>query len=121
MRCDHAAAALSDLADGVEVQPNAATLHIDRCLRCQAELAQHRKVRRSLSELRCQLLDPGPDLLVELLAAVEAASRQHAGRSAAQRHRIAYVAAATAATAAGAAGAVLLASRSRRTRLAPTG
>ena len=121
MRCDHAASALTDLADEVAVQPGAATRHIDRCLRCQAELAQHRKIRRSLSELRQQLLDPGPDLLIDVLAAVEAASGQHAVRSAAQRHRIAYVAAATAATAAGAAGAVLLASRSRRTRLAPTG
>lgn len=121
MRCDDAAETLADLVDGVQVRAGAATRHIDRCLRCQAELAQHRKVRRSLFQLRRQFVDPGPDLLVELLAALEAAGHERAGRSALSRHRAAYVAAATAATAAGAAGAVLLASRNRRTRLVPTG
>ena len=71
-----------------------------------------------LAQLRVQLLDPGPDLLDEVLAAIGTAGQPRVGRSALHRHRAAYVAAATAATAA---GAVLLASRTRRTRLGLTG
>lgn len=119
MRCDDAARTLAELVDGVEVTPNARTAHIERCLRCQAELAQHRKLRRAMAGLRAQLLEPGPELLEHVLEAVEQAAA-NPGRSALQRNRAAYVAAATA-TAATAAGAVLLASRTRRTRLSPTG
>lgn len=117
MRCDDAARTLAELVDGAEVTPNARTAHIERCLRCQAELAQHRKLRRAMAGLRAQLLEPGPELLEQVLDAVEQAAA-NPGRSALQRNRAAYVAAATAATAA---GAVLLASRTRRTRLSPTG
>ena len=53
-----------------------------------------------------------------MLAAIGSVDAERAERSVLHRHRAAYVAAATAATAA---GAVLLASRTRRTRLSPTG
>lgn len=118
MRCDDAAKVLAELVDGGPADDDAATAHIERCLRCQAELAQHRKIRRAMAQLRRTVLDPGPDLLADVLAAVESDSSLRVGRSALHRHRAAYVAAATAATAA---GAVLLASRTRRTRLSPTG
>ena len=118
MRCDQVAATLADLADGLESSDAEASAHIERCLRCQAELVQHRKVRRATARLRVRYLDPGPDLLDDVLAAIDAAGPIRAGRSGLARHRAAYVAAATAATAA---GAVLLASRTRRTRLSPTG
>ena len=118
MRCDDAARTLAELVDGVEVTPNARTAHIERCLRCQAELAQHRKLRRAMARLRTQLVEPDPALVAQVLAAVERVAQEPAGRSGLHRHRAAYVAAATAATAA---GAVRRASRSRRTRLSPTG
>lgn len=118
MRCDDASGVLADLVDGRPVHDDAAMAHIGRCLRCQAELAQHRKLRRAAAQLRVQLSDPGPDLLEEVLAAIGTAGQPRVGRSALHRHRAAYVAAATAATAA---GAVLLASRTRRTRLGLTG
>ncbi len=119
MRCDDAARTVAELADGAEVAPSARTAHIERCLRCQAELAQHRKLRRAMAGLRAHVIDPGPELLDQVLVAVEQAAAAP-GRSALHRSRAAYVAAATA-TAATAAGAVLLASRTRRTRLSPTG
>ena len=118
MRCDEAAPTLAELVDGAEVPDGAARAHVERCLRCQAELAQHRKLRRAMARLRTQLVEPDPALVAQVLAAVERVAQEPAGRSALHRHRAAYVAAATAATAA---GAVLLASRSRRTRLSPTG
>ncbi len=122
MRCDDATTALAEVVDGTEVAPGPARDHLERCLRCQAEMAQHRKVRRAMAQLREQLAEPAPDLLVQLLAAIDAAAESRAQRSVLHRHRTAYVAAAaTAATAATAAGAVVLASRSRRTRLSPTG
>lgn len=119
MRCDDAATTLTDLADGAEVPDTDARAHIERCLRCQAELAQHRKLRRAMAQLRVQHLEPGTDLVADVLATVAGVDvdAEPTHRSA-NRHRAAYVAAATAATAA---GAVLLASRSRRTRLSPTG
>jgi anti-sigma factor RsiW len=119
VRCDDAARTLAELADGAEVAPSGRTAHIERCLRCQAELAQHRKLRRAMVGLREQLIDPGPELLEQVLLAVEEVAA-NPSRSVLHRNRAAYVAAATA-TAATAAGAVLLASRTRRTRLSPTG
>jgi hypothetical protein len=120
VRCDDASATLAQLVDGAQVGPSPEATHIGRCLRCQAELAQHRKLARAMSLLRSQLTEPGPELLHQILEAVEHAAAAPAGRSGLHRHRAAYVAAATA-TAATAAGAVLLASRTRRTRLSPTG
>jgi hypothetical protein len=126
VRCDRAADTLGLLVEhdgrapasrsGDGMDP-AALAHIERCLRCQAQLAQHRKLRRNMARLRTERVVTSPDLVDQVLAAVAAAGTPDA-RGAWARHRAAYVAAATAATAA---GAVLLASRSRRTRLAPAG
>jgi hypothetical protein len=121
VRCDDAARTLAELVDGAEVSPDARTAHIERCLRCQAELAQHRRIRRSMAQLRSTFVEPDPQLLVDIFESLADAGRVRAERSSQHRQRVAYLAAAaTAATAAGAAG-VLLASRSRRTRLSPTG
>lgn len=121
MRCEEASVVLLELADGLDVPSGPRRAHVERCLRCQAELAQHRRISRSLAGMRSETTDPDPDLLSRLVAFLEAAAVQDVDRAIPNRHRAAYVAAATAATAAGAAGAVLLASRSRRTRLSPTG
>jgi hypothetical protein len=75
-------------------------------------------VRRGLAQLRQHVLEPDPELLEQLLAAVGAEAAGEGPRAGLSRHRVVYVAAATAA---GAAGALVLASRSRRTRLVPTG
>lgn len=117
MRCDQAAPTLVEMVDGAD-GTGAAARHVERCLRCQAELAQHRRIRRSMAQLRSTFVEPDPQLLVDILESLSDAGRARAERSSQHRQRVAYLAAA--ATAAGAAG-VLLASRSRRTRLSPTG
>lgn len=112
IRCDRATRTVSLLADGVEVPDDATTRHIGRCLRCQAELAQLRRVRRSLASLRERTVEPAPGLLGEILTVLDDAAEAGARRSG--RHVVAYVLAVSAAGAAGAAGAVVLATRRRR-------
>ncbi len=120
MRCEDAAVVLLDLVDGTDVPSGPRRAHVERCLRCQAELAQHRRIRRSLMSLRSLTIEPDPDLVADVIESLASAAVVGSSRVGLGRHRAAYVAAATAATAT-AAGAVLLASRSRRTRLTPTG
>lgn len=119
MRCEQAASTLADLIEGVEVPAGPASDHIARCLRCQAELAQHRRLRLAMRRMRDQVVAPSPGLVDQVLSAVDAAAGP--GTRTQRRHVVAYVAAATAAATATAAGAALLAARTRRTRLAPTG
>ena len=99
---------LAEVADGSVVLPDAgARAHVEQCLRCQAELVQHRRVLRAMRSLRHEVLEPAPGLLPDLLAALEEAGERHAVRSLLHRHRVAYVGGLAAATAAGAAGAIL--------------
>lgn len=119
MRCDQVSADLSAIADGTMVPPPAVRVHVERCLRCQAELVQYRRVLRVMRSLRSEVLQPAPGLLTDVLAAIEEAGERHAVRSLLRRHRLAYVGGLAAATAAGATGAVLIAGRSRRHRPAP--
>lgn len=119
MRCDEAATTLTELAEGAAPSSDAAARHIGRCLRCQAQLAQHRRVRRSMTALRARTVEPAPGLLAEILAALDAMGEPDT-RPGWRRHLLAYALAGTAAGAATAAGAVVLVARSRRTpRLAP--
>ena len=118
MRCDDAAVVLLDMVDASDVAEGPRRAHVERCLRCQAELAQHRRIRRSLASLRSVTIEPDPSLVAQVIESLSGAAVVGAPRGGLGRHRAAYVAAATAATAA---GAVLLASRSRRTKLSPTG
>lgn len=77
MRCDELARALSAAIDG-EALDARASRHVGSCLRCQAELAQYRKLIRVLRTLRAEGLSPGPSLAVDVLAGLE----QGGGRSA---------------------------------------
>ena len=85
--------------------------HVERCLRCQAELVQYRKVLRAMRAMRTEVLEPAPGLLSDVLANLEAAGERRAIRSMIQGHRAAYLGGLAAATAAGAAGAIVYASR----------
>ena len=79
--------------------------HVDRCLRCQAELVQYRKLLRALHALRTEVLEPAPGLLADILAT----SRRRASATPSARccsgRRMAYVGGIAAAATAGAAGA----------------
>ncbi len=121
MRCDQVAPSLADVAEGTVRLPPDARAHVERCLRCQAELVQHRRVLRTLRSLRNEVLEPAPGMVADVLAALEEAGERRAVRSLLHRHRVAYLGGLAAATAAGAAGAIVIASRSRRHRPALAG
>ena len=80
MRCDEVTELLSDVADGSLVLDRAARRHVERCLRCQAELVQYRKLLRALHALRTEVLEPAPGLLADILAGLEEAGERRAVR-----------------------------------------
>ena len=113
--CDEIASTLGDYAEGVETAPSEVRLHVETCLRCQAELVQYRRLLRGLHNLRTEVLEPAPGALAAVLANLEAAGERSAIRSMMTGRRGAYVGGIALATAAaGAAGAVVLAGRARR-------
>jgi anti-sigma factor RsiW len=115
---------LAGAVDGTTVLDGRASRHVGSCLRCQAELAQYRRLLRTLRQLRDEPVLVPPDLPALVYARLDTWSgRTGAGRpggvlAGPWTRRVAY-AGALAATAAGAAGAIaLVATRSRRVRLA---
>jgi anti-sigma factor RsiW len=116
--CEELSEALAATVDGEARLGRAERRHVERCLRCQAEVVQYRKLLRAMRQLRTEVIEPAPGLLAEILAGIEEAGERHAIRSVLSGRRIAYLGGLAAATAAGAAGALVFATRSRRTRLA---
>lgn len=117
--CDHIAGHLSEAAaSGVELD-EASRRHVEHCLRCQAELAQYRKLFRALRSLRTDLVEPAPGLLGEILLALEETADRSALRGILTGRKVAYLGGiAAAATAAGVGSAIVVASRTRRRLLA---
>jgi hypothetical protein len=117
--CEEFIEVLPGLLDGAAADRRLAR-HAERCLRCQAELVQYRKLLRAMHALRTQVLEPAPGLLTDILANLEAAGERRAIRSMLHGRRGAYIGGLAAATAAGAAGAaiVLATRRGKRMRLA---
>lgn len=118
MRCDDVSDQLAAAADGSVLLGRAERRHVERCLRCQAEMVQYRKVLRAMRAMRTDVLEPAPGLLAEVLANLEAAGERRAIRSMISGHKAAYLGGLAAATAAGAAGAIVFASRARKLRTA---
>jgi len=118
MRCDDLTDDLSAVADGSFLLGREERRHVERCLRCQAELVQYRKVLRAMRAMRTEVLEPAPGILAEILANLEEAGERRAIRSLISGHKAAYLGGLAAATAAGAAGAIVFASRARRLRAA---
>jgi hypothetical protein len=117
VQCEEVGELLSHAAEGSVMLDRGARRHVDRCLRCQAELVQYRKLLRALHNLRTEVLDPAPGLLSDILAHIEEAGERHAVRSMLKGRKVAYVGGIAAATAAGAAGAILFASRARKSKM----
>jgi anti-sigma factor RsiW len=117
VRCEQLVPQLGAVADGSVVLERDARRHVESCLRCQAEVAQYRKLLRALRALRTEVLEPSPGLLPDVLAGLSAAGERQVLRSVLRGRRAAYVGGIAAATAAGAAGAIVLSSLSRRGRL----
>jgi hypothetical protein len=115
MRCDELTEHLA-AAGGAVLDDAPARLHVEGCLRCQAEVAQYRKLARALRTLRTEVLTPAPGLVSDVLRSIEQATTRQAKRSILQTRKAAYVGGiAVASMAAGGAALVL---RSRRVRLA---
>ena len=114
VRCDEVAPLLPAMSDGSVRPPSDMRAHVEHCLRCQAELVQHRRVLRTMRSLRSEVLEPAPGVLTDVLAAIEEVGERHAVRSLLRRRPVAYAAGAGAATVAGVVGAVLIRGRSRR-------
>ena len=113
MRCDEVSELLAGAVDGSAVLDGRTARHVGSCLRCQAELAQYRRLLRTLRSLRQEPVPVPADLSALVAARLDAGAR-----GAPWTRRVAY-AGALAATAAGAVGAVaLVANRNRRLRLA---
>lgn len=112
--CDRVADDLAAAAGGTGVLTPAVRRHVEHCLRCQAEAAQHRKLARALETLGAVELVPplglADDVLLTLDEADHASVLGHL-----RHHRAAYLGglAAGVASVAGVAGAIVLA-RSRR-------
>ncbi len=118
MRCEELADDLAAAADGSVLLGRVERRHVERCLRCQAEVVQYRKLLRAMHAMRTEVLEPAPGLLSDILANLEAAGERRAIRSILTGHKAAYLGGLAAATAAGAAGAVLYANRARKLRAA---
>ena len=113
--CATVAAALPGIVDGLDVADLDLRRHVETCLRCQAELAQYRKVLRTLHTLRTEMIEPYPGLVPDVLAALQAAGERGAMKHLLTGRRGAYLGGIAAATAAaGAAGAIVLATRRHR-------
>jgi len=121
VRCDQVADRLPAAAEGLEALDPATRRHVERCLRCQADAVQYRRVLRAMRALRTEVLVPTPGLVPEILAAIGEAGEQHALRSMIRGRRAAYLGGLAAATAAGAAGAVVLTIRNRRSKVSLAG
>jgi hypothetical protein len=117
MRCDELSDDLAAVADGSAELGRTDRRHVERCLNCQAELVQHRKLLRALHSMRTEVLEPAPGLLADILANLEGAGERHAIRSMLSGRRVAYLSGLAAATAAGAVGAIVFTARTRRARL----
>jgi hypothetical protein len=115
VRCDDVLEFLPGVADGSATLSDASRWHVERCLRCQAELVQYRKLLRALRTIRTEVLEPSPGLLSDILAGISESGERHAVRQLLTGRKVAYVGGIAAATAAGA-GAVVLATMSRRSR-----
>ena len=119
MRCEDVADLLASGTDVTELTDRRARKHVEGCLRCQAEVAQYRKLLKALRTLRTEVLTPAPGLVGDILSSIEQAGERHAVRSMLQGRKVAYAGGIAVAGVAAAGGAALvLATRSRRRRAA---
>lgn len=114
MRCEAVADDLAGVADGSTALDLRARRHVEECLRCQADLVQHRRILRMMRAMRTERLEPAPGLLPEVLALIEHVGERQAIRLMLSGRRVAYLGGIAAAATAAGAGALVIASRHRR-------
>lgn len=112
MNCENVRPVLSEALDGSLASD--AQRHVDVCLRCQAELAHHRRLRRVMLGLSSQVVHPAPSLADAVMARIQLSTNPVLERAERGRRRVAYVAGVVAAVSAGVVGVVVATSRSRK-------
>ncbi|MCU1497523.1 MAG: hypothetical protein JWM47_1476 [Acidimicrobiales bacterium] len=118
MQCETLTQPLAGIVDGSTRLDRTERRHVERCLRCQAELAQYRKLLRAMQTLRSEVPAPPPGLFGDVIASLEDAGERSAVRAALTGRKVAYLGGIAAATAAAGAGAaIVLVTRGRRGRL----
>jgi hypothetical protein len=86
--------------------------HVAQCLRCQADLAQFRRIRRVMAAMRAERFPVPPGLVADVLARLDDTLERRA-RHRRNGRRAACLGGLAAVTAAGVGGALVLASRRR--------
>jgi len=109
VQCETVSLQLAEVADGLEQLPVPSAEHVKSCLRCQAELAQYRKLLKALMALRDRRIVPDDYLLEEILDVIRPPASVHLLHR--RGRRTAYLGGLAAATAAGAAGAIVIAAK----------
>jgi hypothetical protein len=103
---------LSGLLDDPAALDAAEAEHVGQCLRCQADLAQYRRLRRTMVAMGAQERPVPAGLATDVLLGLdEALARRARSRSAGRRAAV--VGGLAAATAAGVGGVLVLATRRR--------
>ena len=115
--CRQAADSLPAMAAGDEGEP-AAALHVEHCLRCQAEVSAYRRLFRTLRALGDESVAAPPGALAAVLAALEVAAAEPHATGSSRVLRAAYFGGLTFATAAAGAAGVLVWMNRRRLSLA---
>ncbi|MDP8991583.1 MAG: hypothetical protein M3N31_00755, partial [Actinomycetota bacterium] len=91
MRCEQVTEILPEVVEGGSSAGPHVLGHVESCLRCQAELAQYRRLLRALRHLRTEVLEPAPGTVADILAGLGAAGERRAARSVLTGRRAAYV------------------------------
>ncbi|MGH9114938.1 MAG: hypothetical protein ACRDWW_03820 [Acidimicrobiales bacterium] len=99
--CTEVADSLPWMAGGGYGVADDVVAHVERCLRCQAEVAGYRRIVRDLRAMRHESVTPPPGALAAVLAALEAAGAAQHLAGGAWAMRAAYVGGITVATGAG--------------------
>lgn len=124
MRCDRLAGSLSEIAHGEVTPKPRVERHINQCLRCQAELSQHRRIRHSMQATRHSEFNVPRALrndLARAIAALDSATAAVNAQNKSEANKwVVPVAVMTAVGAAGAAGAIVFATRTKRRIPLPT-
>jgi predicted anti-sigma-YlaC factor YlaD len=88
--CEQVARAIETQLDSGGEPSAELVSHVERCVRCQAELARHHKLLRLLAHLRDEVVVVPDGLVSGVLAAVGDAAQRRAIRAALRRQSFAY-------------------------------
>jgi hypothetical protein len=117
VQCEQLTDLLSATAGEPKLLEPEAKTHLEGCLRCQAELAQYRKLLKALQQLRTEVIAPAPGLVTDVLLRLEERGERKAVKSILQGRKAAYVTGIAAASLAAGGAAALVYSR-RKFRVA---